>query len=494
MDILSQFLKRTKERRLKIIVIGDSMVDEYYAVKVSRISPEFPIPVLHSEDDKPISVVPGGAANVCCQLKHWNVDINLITAGDGATWENLTDNGINFKYSVGVHNWSAPRKQRFYDGDFPLKRWDVEAKVQKTDTKEWSEARAKMLKNFEKAVEELNPDVVLLSDYGKGVFVSGKDNISQPIIQICKQYNVPTIIDPKTVNNNFWENCSIIKPNADWAKSFYEKYNREECNNSNKWEEESSFIKKTLNCESVVLTDSGNGVCVYDNGESCFYPSPVLSKKRPVIRSVIGAGDCFCAFFAMSYALGIHLEGSVQIAFNGASAYIEDKHNSPVTPYQFWKWHNPIEAKKVTLEELMEIRKNTPNQTWVWTNGCYDLMHPGHLKTFTEAKKLGDKLVVGLNTDESIKLLKGETRPILSFKDREEQLAHFQYVDFIVPINEKTPASIIKEFKPDKIVKGGDYNKRDIAGIETVGENNIHLIPLIPGVSTSKIIEKVKNV
>jgi D-beta-D-heptose 7-phosphate kinase/D-beta-D-heptose 1-phosphate adenosyltransferase len=120
-------------------------------------------------------------------------------------------------------------------------------------------------------------------------------------------------------------------------------------------------------------------------------------------------------------------------------------------------------------------------------------MHPGHLKTFTEAKKLGDKVIVGLNTDESIKLLKGESRPILSYAEREEQLAHLQYVDFIVPIPDKTPADIIREIRPDKIVKGGDYNKQDIAGIDVVGENNIHLVPLLPGVSTSKIIEKVKN-
>jgi D-beta-D-heptose 7-phosphate kinase/D-beta-D-heptose 1-phosphate adenosyltransferase len=369
----------------------------------------------------------------------------------------------------------------------------VELKANQTNTKEWQKARAELLQNFSKAVKDINPDIVILSDYGKGIFVGGAENISSPIIQYCNQRGINTIVDPKTVNKDFWRGCTILKPNADWAKAFYDKYHTEEGKKSVQWSEESEFIQREIGCDSVVLTDSGNGVCVYSEGESCFYSSPILSKNRPVIRSVIGAGDCFCAFFTTAYALGIHLEGAVQVAFNGANAYIEDKHNNPVTPYRFWKWHNPIEAKKVTVDKLVEIKQTMPNLTWVWTNGCYDIMHPGHLKTFTEAKKLGDKVIVGLNTDESIKLLKGDSRPILSYAEREEQLAHLQYVDFIVPIPDKTPADIIREIRPDKIVKGGDYNKQDIAGIDVVGENNIHLVPLLPGVSTSKIIEKVKN-
>lgn len=493
MDALSQFLKRSDGRRLTILVVGDSVIDEYYAVRVSRISPEFPIPVLHSEEDAPVSRVPGGAANVCHQLKHWNADVQLITVGDQEALDLFSQHGIKLDYAVPILKWKTPRKKRFYDGDFPLDRWDVELKSNKTDTQGWTGARTRLLTHFGKAVREFCPDIVIISDYGKGVFVGGEENLSVPIIQLCNNKGISTIVDPKTVNKHFWRGCTVLKPNADWARSFYDKYCAEEGKKSVRWSEESAFIQREINCDSVVLTDSGNGVCVYAEGEDCFYSSPILSKKRPVIRSVIGGGDCFCAFFAMSYALGIHLEGSVQVAFNAASAYIEDKHNNPLTPYQFWKWHNPIEAKKVSVEKLVEIKQSMPNQTWVWTNGCFDIMHPGHLKTFVEAKKLGDKVVVGLNTDESVKMLKGESRPILTFEERQEQLAHLQYVDFIVPIPDKTPANIIREVKPDKIVKGGDYNKTDIAGIDVVGEDNIHLVPLVPGVSTSKIIEKVKN-
>src|SRR4051812_42259091 len=110
MDVLSQFLKRAEARRLKVIVVGDAMIDEYYAVRVSRVSPEFPIPVLHSEDDTPVSRVPGGAANVCHQLKHWNADVQLITVGDSTAWGTFMDQDIGLDYIVPVHYWKTPKK------------------------------------------------------------------------------------------------------------------------------------------------------------------------------------------------------------------------------------------------------------------------------------------------------------------------------------------------------------------------------------------------
>lgn len=208
---------------------------------------------------------------------------------------------------------------------------------------------------------------------------------------------------------------------------------------------------------------------------------------------MIGAGDCFCVFLVMARSLGFNINDSIQIAFNGASAYIEDKHNSPVTPYMFHKWFDPIDAKIVSLNTLIDIKNQLSNQKWVWTNGCFDILHAGHIKTFEEAKKLGDKLIIGLNTDESIKQLKGDSRPIHSYKYREKLLSHLQYVDFIVPIYEKTPESIINKLKPNCIIKGGDYKVEDISGHTIVGKENVHIIPLLSDLSTSNIINRIKN-
>jgi D-beta-D-heptose 7-phosphate kinase/D-beta-D-heptose 1-phosphate adenosyltransferase len=486
MEVLSEFLQKVDTERLKIVVVGDSMIDEYYAIRVNRVSPEFPIPVLLSKHDKPVNVVPGGAANVCQQMKHWNVDVYLVSAFDKEHINNQYT--FDTKSSVVVENWTMPRKKRFYDGDFPLDRWDIEE--DKTNTPEWAEARQKLMINFGSLVKKIKPDVVILSDYGKGIFVNGSENISQAIIYLCNKYNIPTIVDPKSYKTNFWQNCTVLKPNADWAKGFCDKLDLEK--RSNNFTEEAEFIQREIRCQSVVVTASGNGVCVFDGVNANFFPSPYLSQRRPIIRSVIGAGDCFCAFFAMAYALERDVKNAMLVAFNGASAYIEDKHNNPVTPYQFHKWFDPIEAKKVTLDQLLKI-KSQLNRTWIWTNGCFDIIHPGHLKNFEEAKKLGDKLIVALNTDESIKMLKGPHRPILSYKDREDQLAHLQHVDFVVPLPDKTPQKMIEMFVPNAIVKGGDYKVRDIAGWEIVGEHNVHIVPLIPNKSTSKIVDKIKN-
>ncbi len=493
MEALNHFLTRSESSRLKIAVVGDAMIDEYYAVKVNRVSPEFPIPVLLSEDDKPISVVPGGAANVCLQMKHWNVDTYLLTAMTSSSEKVFGAHNFNCEYSATMINgWKTPRKKRFYDGDFPLDRWDVETKnAAKTNTQEWSRARRSILNNFTTLVKHVQPDIVILSDYGKGVFVGGAENISQMLIDYCNRKNIPVIVDPKTVSSEFWSGCSVIKPNAGWARAFCDKY----AEHLDTLEDMTEYISQALFTQEVVLTDSGNGVCIHDRNkeETDFYPSPFLSKKRPIIRSVIGAGDCFCAFFAMAKALGLPLKEAVLVAFNGASAYIEDKHNNPVTPHQFQKWFDPVGAKRVSLDKLLKIKNQMPKQTWVWTNGCFDIMHAGHLKTFEEARKLGDKVVVGLNTDDSVKMLKGDSRPILPYNQREALVSHLQYVDFVVPISEKKPDSIIRQLVPDRIVKGGDYNVEEISGWDIVGKDNVYLVPLEEDVSTSKIIERIRN-
>jgi len=469
------------------------MIDEYYAVRVNRVSPEFPIPVLLSEDDKPISTVPGGAANVCYQMKYWNADVHLLSVLTDTGSPTITSHNFNCDYSVTLKDgWKMPRKKRFYDGDFPLDRWDVEAKGSfRTNTPEWSEVRRKLLNNFTQMVKNVKPDIVILSDYGKGVFVSGSENISRMLIEFCARKDIPVIVDPKSISTELWSGCTVIKPNADWAKAFCNKY----AEHLDTLEDYMEYISQALFAQEVVLTRSGDGVGIHDRykEETDFYPSAFLSKKRPIIRSVIGAGDCFCAFFAMAKALGIPLKGAVSVAFNGSSAYIEDKHNSPVTPYRFQKWFDPIGAKRVSLEKLLAIKKQTPNQTWVWTNGCFDIMHAGHLKTFEEAKKLGDKLIVGINTDESVKMLKGDNRPILPYNQREALISSLEHVDFVVPISDKKPGGIIRQLMPNMIVKGGDYKVEEIDGWEVVGKDNVYTVSLLPGVSTSKIIERIKN-
>lgn len=490
MEVLNKFLEKNRDKRIKIAVIGDALLDEYYAVKVNRISPEFPIEVMLSETDEPLSVVPGGAANVCYQMKYWNVDAYLLSVVDRESGESLSGKGFNTQYCVDLDGWKTPRKKRFYDGDFPIGRWDVESK-KCVFPEGWSSARECLISNIKVMIDEVKPDFIIISDYGKGIFNSYEE--SQEIINYCGTKGISTIVDPKNLDYRFWEGCAVLKPNAEWVKAFCDKYNFVPKKTGVKWDEELKFVYEKIKPVSIVLTDSGTGMAhyspmVYEN--VVFKSSCELSSRRPVIRSVIGAGDCFCAFLAMNLAHNSGtLDEMIKIAFNGSSAYIEDKHNSPVTPYVLTKWFDPIQAKKVSLEELLEIKKQLGNKTWVFCNGCYDTVpHSGHLKTFTEARKIGDIVVVGLNTDESIKNLKGESRPIFSYETRTNFLANLQNVDFIVPIIESTPRTIIESLKPNRLVKGMDYKVRDIAGWDIVGEENVHLVPLIDNISTTNIL------
>jgi D-beta-D-heptose 7-phosphate kinase / D-beta-D-heptose 1-phosphate adenosyltransferase len=521
MDVLiTDFLtKNDSPRRLKIAVVGDALLDEYYAVKVNRISPEFPIEVMLSESDEPVSVVPGGAANVCYQMKYWNVDSYLLSVADAKSLDLMSKHNFNTEYCVTVDGWKTPRKKRFYDGDFPIDRWDVELKKEKTDTEEWKIARHRLVTNLCEMLVKVQPDIVIMSDYGKGVY----DNysVSQKIIVYCREKNIPTIVDPKTLDFRYWENCTYLKPNADWVKAFCDKYSecedfrwgvspqvagshyyvKDKCEDVDcvSWSAELAFVHNKIKRCSIILTDSGNGMGLYSPltlEKPAFYTSLELSRRRPIIRSVIGAGDCFCAFLAMATAHYFTLEDAMKLAFNGSSAYIEDKHNSPVTPYVFTKWFDPIQAKKVSIEKLLAIKSQLTNRKWVWTNGCFDLTHQGHLKTFEEARKLGDKVVVGLNTDESVKALKGDSRPILNYEQREHQLAHLQCVDFVVPIKgEEDLVQSIEKIKPNTIIKGQEYQNKKLTGTESITKwgGKIVLVEMVPGISTTEILKRCKT-
>jgi D-beta-D-heptose 7-phosphate kinase/D-beta-D-heptose 1-phosphate adenosyltransferase len=198
-----------------------------------------------------------------------------------------------------------------------------------------------------------------------------------------------------------------------------------------------------------------------------------------------------CAFLAMALAHQMELRDAVEVGWNASSLYIESKHNKPIMPHEFANWNDPIKSKIVSVEDMKTIMGYCKCQ-WTWTNGCHDFaIHGGHLKVLEYAKRLGDKVIVGLNTDNSVKKLKGDNRPYLTYKQRAENLAHLQYVDFIVPIEEETPLSIIKQLPINYIVKGGDYTVEQIAGSDIVGYENVHLVPLIDGISTTKLMKEL---
>lgn len=462
MSILEKFLKlEAISPAVKVGVIGDSMIDEYFNVRVKKISPEFPIPVMHSDTDKSEDF-PGGAANVVYQFKNFNANVNLISFTDKSADTSLRLKGVNTDMCVNIFT-CIPRKRRFYSDDFPTYRWDVEESHYGLG----SDLDKKCFELYEKAQQTAEYfDVLIFSDYDKGVF-SKYTNLLIPECPI-------TIVDPKSGDLDRWRGCTIFKPNKQEALLLS---GRSTVNDAG------VYLLNRLNCEAVVITQAGQGVTVFDR-DGIYEIRP--TQPLPPAESVIGAGDCFTAFLAMSLGYGMKISEAAEIAWRAGSLYVKNRHNKPLTRTDILHTFDPTASKIIDDSKIFQNRK----YKLVFTNGCFDILHAGHLELLRYAKSLGDKLVVAVNTDESVARLK-PGRPFISLNDRMALLAGLEFVDFVIPFSENTPLEIIKRINPDVLVKGGEYKKEDIVGYGIV--NEVVTVPMVDGLSTTNIFKKIKT-
>lgn len=453
-------------------VVGDAMVDEYFNVKVKKISPEFPIPVMHSDTDQSEDY-PGGAANVAYQFKHFNAKANLIAFTDKDADLALSLKGINTAMCVNIDT-RIPRKRRFYSDDFPTYRWDVEQPHYGLG----HELDRKCFELYEKAQRNSDTfNVMIFSDYDKGVLSKYMDLLI-PEVPI-------SIVDPKNKNFERWRGCTVFKPNAQEAMSL---------TGCSSVVEAGQKLLDMLNCEAVVVTEAGQGVTVFDrynpiNGvrdDGGIYEIRPTSKLPPA-ESVIGAGDCFMAFLAMALARGMKIRRAAEVAWEAGVLYVRNRHNKPLDRQDILNRFDAA-ANKIIVGYPEEYLPTPRNYKLVFANGCFDILHAGHIETLRRAKALGDKLVVAVNTDESVSKLK-PGRPFVGLDDRMKMLAALEVVDYVVPFDEPTPLSLIKRIKPDVIVKGSEYEKEKIVGY---GLAEVVTVPMVDGLSTSALIQKIK--
>lgn len=457
MDIqekINSFLIKLKNTKTKIAVFGDSILDEYYSVSSNRISPEFPIPISLTSDEDPVQILPGGSGNVVRQFTNFkNIEIEFYSLLDVFAKNEYEKNNINTKKCILLpQNNKIPRKRRFYNNSFPLFRWDIERKNFGVD-------------NIKFYQEELynslllsDAQVCIFSDYSKGVF---SDNINY--------FFKRSIIDPKNDPIDKWKNCSVFKPNKIEAFNLSKKENPEE---------QCLFFKKNLNCENILITDSYKGFYGIDKNNYFFEYS---SNKKEISTSVIGGGDCFITYLTLALILGFDIYDASEISFNISYFYVTNNKNVNLSYIDFYKILN----NKFIDQDFLVDR----NFTLVFTNGCFDAgLTPGHIECLKFAKKQGDKLVVALNSDESINKLKGKDRPIFKLEERIEIISALEFVDFIVSFDEETPINLIKKIKPDCIVKGGDYNVEDVVGKEY---SKVIICPKVNCFSTTEKIKKL---
>lgn len=468
---------------VKVGVVGDAMVDEYFNVKVKKISPEFPIPVMHTDTDQSENY-PGGAANVSYQFKYFNVSANLIAFTDRTANLCFNQRGVNTALCLDIDPFSLhglfrriPRKRRFYSNDFPTYRWDVE----QANYGLMDELEKKCFELYEKAQEVAeNFDVIIFSDYDKGVMSKYMDLLI-PEVPI-------SIVDPKSGDIDRWRGCTIFKPNLQEALAL------SGCSTVNA---AGMYLLDKLKCEAVIITQAGSGVTVFDHYSPTFgvHDDGGIyeirpTQKLPPAESVIGAGDCFTAFLAMAMARGMGIRKSAEVAWHAGSMYVRNRHNTPISRVDLVNVFDPAMSKILVGCPETYIGPKVRDYKLVFTNGCFDLLHAGHLETLRFAKSQGDKLVVAVNSDESVAKLK-PGRPFVSMANRIKLLAALEYVDFVVWFDDDTPLDLIKRIQPDVLVKGAEYQAENIVGYGIVKE--VVTAPMVNGLSTSKLIEKIKS-
>lgn len=449
-NIFSKLIDKLFVKPITINVIGDVLIDEYYHVEVDRISPEFPIPVHSSDTSEPYQTLCGGAANVAYQFRNFNAKVNIISLLSPKAEKICSSSGINTEYSIVDEEINNPIKRRFYKDFHPLIRWDIEK----------SNFGLNNIDSYLEKIKIPEADINIFSDYDKGLFST---NWHKKYLKQSK-----SLVDPKK-KLNIWEGCYLFKPNAVEAKRFV---------NKEKVEDQLKWLQALLGCNNVVITNAGECVDAIDDNEKVYHVTP--SKKVIKPESVIGAGDAYMAFLAMSLGSGIDLLESLNISFEAGINYVANRYNKPLNPSDFF-----VEDKLIDNPAVLRNR----DFSLVWTNGCMDLTHFGHISSLKQAKSFGDKLCVGINSDESIAKLKGEKRPIIPLSQRIEMLKAIKYVDFIFVLEEDFPQNAIESIKPNVLVKGEDWRGKNIAGANVV--DRIEFIPLVEGLSTTNIIDKI---
>ena len=415
-----------------IKVYGDIMLDRWVLGNASRVSPEAPVPVLLEQNQK-YSI--GGAGNLALNIKSICKDVELFgNVGQDKEGFKLLELLGKTKLSTNIssdHDITTTKTRLVGQQGQHIVRWDRE----KLYTGEGA---------FDRLINNLDhTDIVCISDYNKGTIK--KDTIAKIFEKTKKIF-----VDPKQ-NFDFYKSAFLVKPNM-------QEYN--DWNGTYTQETALEFMKQN-DWQWLVVTDGANGMHVLnERGEYRRFIEPVTE-----VADVTGAGDTVLAVISYAVEKGMNIFDACKLACYGAARIVEKRGVAVVTHLDL-------------------------NQGLIWTNGVFDILHTGHLELLRYASTLGKKLIVGINSDESTKKLKGNDRPINPQSVRKQNLQTLPWVDEVVIFDQETPKEIINELKPSIIVKGGDYTVETVVGNEIA---NVVIFPTVKGHSTTEIIEKMKN-
>lgn len=458
----------------KILVIGDLMVDRYLWGSCERISPEAPVQVV---DIKSENLRLGGAGNVICNLKALEMDVGVISViGEDSVGEKIRDLlqnlGVKIEKLIYEKNRKSAQKTRIMALHQQVLRFDKESKDEIS-----AHSQSEIISHFKKIICQY--EGVLLSDYAKGVL---SPNLCQNIIKIANENSKFILIDPKGKDYSKYADATLLTPNLKEASLA----TNIEITDDETLKEAIIKLKFDLNLKYSIITLSEKGIALYDE-ELCVIPA--IAKE---VFDVTGAGDTVLATLGYALANRIDIKTAISLANRAAAIVVSKVGSATASLKELNSYGNcDILGEKIkTIDEICEILAQK-SQKIVFTNGCFDILHVGHVKYLQKAKKLGDILIVGLNSDASVKALKGQTRPINSAKNRAIILSALGFVDFVVLFDEITPINLIKRIKPDILAKGADYANKEIAGSDIAKE--VALIEFEDGFSTTNLIKKIKE-
>jgi len=467
----------------EILVIGDVMLDEYVFGAVNRISPEAPVPVLKEEDR---SWCLGGAANVAANCKHIGLNVHLIgLIGDNDRSGNivfsmLKESNIPTTGMIKSAERVTTCKRRVMAKNHQMLRIDTES--------DRTISGAEFLEISSRIDMLCKPGmVILISDYAKGLV--SKELIAY-VISKARANQCTVMVDPKGPDFSKYYDVDYLKPNL---KEFTQMVNFFNLPQQNSFIENGKRICKELRLRGLIITLGDKGIHFFSQDQDMLCPAV----KREVY-DLTGAGDTVFAFLALGIVHGLDMNNCLLLANKAASVAIShlktyavsldeliDRHLEP-SEKVFYDWA----SLKIELDWQRLDGKKV-----ILTNGCFDILHSGHVHTLKEAKKLGDILVVALNTDDSIKKLKGPSRPVNDLAERATMMAAIGVVDFVVPFDQDTPQALIEYLRPDVLVKGGDYKPETIVGYDFVTSygGRVEIIDFVSGRSTTNLIAAINN-
>jgi D-beta-D-heptose 7-phosphate kinase / D-beta-D-heptose 1-phosphate adenosyltransferase len=476
-SIYNKLLPPLKYSGQNILVVGDLMLDSYWQGLIERISPEAPVPIVHVED-KTMRI--GGAGNVAVNISSLGARVSLMSViGRDEAAQHLAD--LLEKTEVTNHciqqeDVATTIKLRVLSQHQQLIRLDFESTQHAVQYAEVSASYTSLLNDA---------DIVVLSDYGKGMLADASS-----FIQYANAKDIKVLVDPKHKDFSRYQGAYLITPNKKEFEAAIGLFHSQE-----DLEQKAREAIEQYELGGMLVTQGEKGMTlVLKNEQAVHFPA-----RAQEVFDVTGAGDTVIASLAAGLSAGLSVQDAVHLSSIAAAIVVGRVGTASVTLDEVLAAEHGsgsinLSSKIISQQDLEKVVKQArvQHKKIVMTNGCFDLMHSGHVRYLEQAARLGDILIVAVNSDASVQKLKGMDRPINALEDRMTVLAALASVSIVVAFEEETPEQLICRIKPDILVKGSDYQKHQIAGAQCAGE--VHLVNLVDGKSTSSMVEKIQHI